>query len=122
MLGVHAAMPDFKRAILVGNSKFASLPALRCPGEDVEAMKQVLTDENICWFSPVYALLDAPHNEIFTRINEVLRTPTRKIWFCISYSATGCSTTAGGLTLRRSTRTPRCFTRRRYPFPPSVTA
>src|SRR5215831_15628497 len=99
-------MPDYKRAILVGNSKFASLPGLRCPGEDVEAMKQVLTDENICWFSPVYALLDAPHNEIFTRINEVLRDADKEDLVLIYYSGHGLLDNRGRLYLAASNTDP----------------
>lgn len=99
-------MPDYKRAILVGNSKFASLPALRCPGEDVEAMKKVLTDENICWFSPVYALLDAPHNEIFTRINEVLRDADKEDLVLIYYSGHGLLDNRGRLYLAANNTDP----------------
>ena len=99
-------MPDYKRAILVGNSKFASLPALRCPGEDVEAMKQVLTDENICWFSPVYALVDAPHNEIFTRINEVLRDADKEDLVLIYYSGHGLLDNRGHLYLAANNTDP----------------
>jgi ubiquinone/menaquinone biosynthesis C-methylase UbiE len=99
-------MPDYKRAILVGNSKFASLPALRCPEEDVEAMKQVLTDENICWFSPVSALLDAPHNEIFTRINEVLRDADKEDLVLIYYSGHGLLDNRGRLYLAANNTDP----------------
>jgi len=99
-------MPDYKRAILVGNSKFASLPDLRCPGADVEAMKQVLTDENICWFSPVYALLDAPHNEIFTRINEVLRDADKEDLVLIYYSGHGLVDNRGRLYLAANNTDP----------------
>ena len=99
-------MPDYKRAILVGNSKFASLPTLRCPGADVEAMKQVLSDENICWFSPVYALLDAPHNEIFTRINEVLRDADKEDLVLIYYSGHGLLDNRGRLYLAANNTDP----------------
>jgi ubiquinone/menaquinone biosynthesis C-methylase UbiE len=82
-------MPDFKRAVLIGNSEFISLPALRCPPADVEALSQILRDEEVCWFSPVHSLLNAPHNEILTRINEVLRDADKEDLVLIYYSGHG---------------------------------
>jgi len=99
-------MPDYKRAILIGNSNFASLPALRCPGADVDAMKGVLTNEDICWFSPVYALIDAPHNEIFTRINEVLRDADKEDLVLIYYSGHGLLDNRGRLYLAANNTDP----------------
>ena len=99
-------MPDYKRAILIGNSTFKSLPALRCPRADVDAMKQVLTDEKICWFSPVHALLDAPHNEIFTRINEVMRDAEKEDLVLIYYSGHGLLDNRGRLYLAANNTDP----------------
>ena len=92
-------MSDFKRALLIGNSTFSSLPALRCPPADVDAMNRVLTDEEICWFSPVQTLLDAPHNEIFTRINEVMRDADKEDLVLIYYSGHGLLDNRGRLYL-----------------------
>jgi ubiquinone/menaquinone biosynthesis C-methylase UbiE len=99
-------MPDFKRAVLVGNSTFQALPPLRCPKADVEAMSQVLKDEEICWFSPVHTLLDAPHNEIFTRINEVLRDADKEDLVLIYYSGHGLLDSRGRLYLAANNTDP----------------
>jgi ubiquinone/menaquinone biosynthesis C-methylase UbiE len=92
-------MPDFKRALLIGNASFSNLPALRCPPADVDAMNTVLTDQEVCWFSPVQTLLDAPHNEIFTRINEVMRDADKEDLVLIYYSGHGLLDNRGRLYL-----------------------
>ncbi len=62
------ALSDFKKAVLIGNSKFpnaiTNLPALRCPAADVEALRATLADQERFWFTPIHVLLDATRNEI----------------------------------------------------------
>lgn len=99
-------MPDFKRAVLIGNSVFPTLPELRCPHADVAAVQQVLADENICWFNPIHTLLDAPHNEIFTRINEVMRDADKEDLVLVYYSGHGLLDNKGRLYLAANNTNP----------------
>ena len=99
-------MADFKRAILIGNAAFSQLPALRCPPADVEALREVLSDEDICWFNPVHTLLDAQHNEIFTRVNEVMRDAGKEDLVLVYYSGHGLLDNRGRLYLAGSNTNP----------------
>ncbi len=103
-------MIDFKRAILIGNSTFpedpSALPQLRCPQADVEAIQTVLSDESRCWFNPIHTLLDAAHNEIFMRINEVLRDAEKEDLILVYYSGHGLLDAHGKLYLAANNTKP----------------
>ena len=97
------ALNDFKKAVLIGSSTFpnsrGALRPLRCPAADVEAMRGALADEERCWFNPIHILLDASHNDVLVRINEVLRDADKEDLVLVYYSGHGLLDTLGKLHL-----------------------
>ncbi|MBL4741282.1 MAG: caspase family protein [Sneathiella sp.] len=95
-------MTGKRHAILVAASDFPeddSLPNLRCPLQDVEALGEVLGADNHGGFDHVYILKNEPHYEILKKVNRVIKAADREDMVVFFYSGHGKLDEAGRLYL-----------------------
>lgn len=87
-------MPEVRHAVLIANGIFPKEPKfqpLRCPENDAEGMREILTSKTLGLFDPshVTVLKNAPHYDVQLALNQVLRQSGKDDLVLIYYSGHG---------------------------------
>lgn len=78
-VGGRITLSSTRHAVLIGCNRYANLPALRCPRNDVQAMERTLLDPTIGHFDSVIKLPESMANADMVTALEELITGTAKI-------------------------------------------
>jgi len=94
-------MSEKRFALLMGNTEFpetdGKLPPLPSSRNDVIALQDILSDEQIGWFTDIIPLIDLPHHKLMLSVNKIFREATRDDEILIYYSGHGQLDTHGFL-------------------------
>lgn len=95
-------MSESRYAVLIGNSDFPHEPklaSLRCPGNDVDGLNEILSSRSYGGFDNVIVLKNVPHHQAMVTMHEVFNQAEKDDLVLIYYSGHGKQDLEGQLYL-----------------------